>query len=477
MNMQLTAVIEEFPQRRLLVVGDLMLDEYLWGEAERVSPEAPVQVVEVRDRSHTLGGAGNVAKNIAALGAQVELVALTGDDPAAELLQRELERMGIGRAGVLEDPARTTTRKTRVMARAQQVLRLDWEQRTEIPSEIERRLLNCIAERLPWAEAVVVSDYAKGVVTTGLMGKLASLCRRAGRPLLVDPKGRDFVKYRGASVITPNAREAREASGLSELEKAARRFLSRLELEAVLITRGREGVSGLSSEGVWHIPARAREVYDVTGAGDTFIATLGLARASNLSWPKAAAMANLAAGLVVGKLGAAAVSPGELIAALQEEPERKLRTLEELRHLAASLRSRGKRIVFTNGCFDLLHVGHIRLLQNSRQLGDVLIVGLDTDESVRAVKGPGRPLMDQRQRAQLIAALGCVDYVVLFEGEKLEDLIRVLRPDVLTKGDDHRPEEVVGREIVESYGGQVVLIPTVSGLSSSGMIERIWNTR
>lgn len=474
---RLQEAIEGFVRRRLLVVGDVMLDEYLWGEVGRISPEAPVPVVEVRDRFHTLGGAGNVAKNLAALGVQVELVGLVGHDAAGELLRGELRRLGIGGAGVLVDPQRPTTRKTRVMARAQQVLRLDWERRVEAPPELQQRLLEHVVDRLRWAEAVVVSDYAKGTITEGLMRRLSSLCREADRPVLVDPKGRDFDRYRGVSAITPNAREAREASGLADLHEAARRFLRRLELQAVLITRGSQGVLGLSPEGEWHVPARAREVYDVTGAGDTFIAVLSAARASGLGWQEAAVLANLAAGLVVGKLGAAATSRHELIAALRGDAGRKLRSPEEMRHLAASLRSQGKRLVFTRGCFDLLHAGHIRLLEASKQLGDVLVVGLEGDASVRAARGPGRPLMDQHQRAQLVAALECVDYVVPFEREGLEELIRALRPDVLTQGDDQRPEEVAGGRIVESWGGRVVLIPALSGLSSSAVIERIWNSR
>ncbi len=392
------------------------------------------------------------------------------------LIKDEFKRLNVNIDGLFTDTSRPTTKKTRVMAINQQMIRLDYEKREEISRDLEDKINAYIKDNLSIFDAILVSDYAKGVVTRGI---LTEVIKKKDGLILIDPKGRDFSKYKGATAITPNIKEAILASGFEDIEKAARKFLDELDLKVVFITRGKRGIS-LFERGrpPIHVPARAREVYDVSGAGDTVLATLGLSIASGLTYFEAALLANIAAGIVVGKVGTATVTQEELLDALVSDmpfSASKIKEINQLKQIVNYLKAQGKRIVFTNGCFDLLHVGHIHLLKESKRLGDILIVAIDDDESVRRLKGEARPVINQFERAQILSALDCIDYVTIFSTDQLKDLIKEIRPDILTKGSDYKKEDVVGREIVEGYGGRVALIPVAEGISSSKIINNIVN--
>lgn len=474
--------LEGFSSLRVLVAGDFMLDEYLWGKVERISPEAPVAVVEVARETHTLGGAGNVVNNLVALGAQVEVLGLVGEDNPGRLLKQEMLRLGVGVEGLFTDPARRTSRKTRVLGASQQVLRIDRETRTPAPPAFEQAARKFLSAHMPGLHALVLSDYAKGVLTPSILQELIAQGRKAGYPVVVDPKGADFSLYAGATVITPNRKEMELAAGVSlakwdDLVQAGARLRESLSLEYLLITLGAEGMllfSGGAPE--LHIPTRAREVFDVSGAGDTVAAlmALGLARWGDPAL--AATLANIAAGVVVGKVGTAPIFRAELAQELGRNGtrlEEKIRPLSELRLLVSQLQAQGKKVVFTNGCFDLLHGGHIEFLEASRCRGDVLVVAVDSDASVRQVKGEGRPVIGETQRLRILAALEAVNYVTLFDSGQLPELLAGLRPDVLTKGSNYPEEQVAGREIVAGYGGQVTLVPITEPTSVSDLIQRI----
>ncbi len=478
--------IENFLSRlnhiNALVIGDLMLDEYLWGKAERISPEAPVQVVDVTREDLRLGGAGNVVNNLVALGCRVAVVSVLGEDGDGRLLRSLLAAQGIAVDGIFSDPGRVTSRKTRVLAGNQQMLRIDRESKDPISGDLARRLLNHVRAIADRFQVILVSDYLKGVLTDFLLRELIALGRERGIPVVIDPKGDDYAKYRGATLLTPNRKEAQKASGVAivdeaSLLKAGRALRERLELDALVLTRSEEGMSLFMGDGrELHMPTKAREVFDVSGAGDTVLSVIGVGLAAGLSLEQAAAVSNLAAGVVVGKVGTSTVSPEEILQAVgaaHADSDLKIRNREALAMLLERERQRGKRIVFTNGCFDLLHVGHVKYLQAARRLGDLLVLGLNSDASIRRLKGPNRPLISQDERAHILAALDCIDYVVIFDEDTPLELIRLLRPDILVKGGDYTPEGVVGKEIVESYGGRVELIQFVDGKSTTGIVEKI----
>jgi D-beta-D-heptose 7-phosphate kinase/D-beta-D-heptose 1-phosphate adenosyltransferase len=474
--------LEGFSSLRVLVAGDFMLDEYLWGKVERISPEAPVAVVEVERETHTLGGAGNVVNNLVALGAQVEVLGLAGEDNPGRLLKQELIRLGVGVEGLFADPGRRTSRKTRVMGASQQVVRIDRESRTPAPPAFEQAARQFLSVHMPGLHALVLSDYAKGVLTPPVLQELITQGRRLGYPVVVDPKGTDFSLYAGATVITPNRKEAELAAGASladwdDLVRAGIRMRASLGLQYLLITLGADGMLLISGEGPEvHIPTRAREVFDVSGAGDTVAALMALGLARWGDPVLSATLANIAAGVVVSKVGTAPIFRGELARELGREGTRlaeKIRPVSELRLLLSQLQARGKKVVFTNGCFDLLHSGHIKFLEASRRLGDILVVAVDSDASVRQVKGEGRPVIAADQRLRILAALSAVDYVTLFDSRQLPGLLSALKPDVLTKGSNYPEEQVAGREIVTGYGGQVSLVPITEPTSVSDLIQRI----
>jgi len=479
---EVESFFEKAASVRALVIGDLMLDEYLWGRAERISPEAPVQVVEVTREDLRLGGAGNVVHNLVALGCQVAVCSVIGCDENGALLRRAFEEKGVVLDGLFDDPERRTSKKTRVIAANQQIVRIDRETKSAIGAGMEQGMLDYLASGLADVDVIVVSDYLKGVLTPAVLSAVCRRGRALGIPVVVDPKGGDYGKYRGATLLTPNRKEAEIASGvaitdLESLERAAQGLLGSLELDALLITRSEAGMSLFPAKGeMVHIPTVAREVFDVTGAGDTVISVLSLGLACGLSMPDSAWIANVAAGIAVGKLGTSTVAPEEIVAEVGhglKDSDSKIKNLDVLTHVIAKERSRGRKVVFTNGCFDLLHVGHVKYLQKARELGDLLVVGLNTDASVRRLKGEKRPLIEESERAHILAALDCIDFVVLFDEDTPLRVIEALAPAILVKGGDYNVEQVVGREVVEKNGGRVELIQFVDGKSTSLIIEKI----
>lgn len=478
--------VESFLSRlgsvRALVVGDLMLDEYVWGRAERISPEAPVQVVDVAREDLRLGGAGNVINNLVTLGCRVHVASVLGDDGDGRRLRGMLMEKGVVTDGVLLAPGRTTGRKTRILASNQQMLRIDRESREPISPDQETQLAAHVAAVAGDCRVILISDYLKGVLTVGLLQRIIALGRERGVPVVVDPKGSDYRKYRGATLLTPNRKEAQTASGIAivdeaSLDRAGRKLREELDLDALVLTRSEEGMSLFSRAGQrTHLPTEAREVYDVSGAGDTVLAVLGVGLGGGLGLEEAARLSNVAAGVVVGKVGTSTVTPAEILEVIgrqHQDTDLKIKQRDALKVLLDDRRGRGRTIVFTNGCFDLLHFGHVKYLQKARQLGDLLVLGLNSDASIRRLKGPKRPLIDQEERAHILAALDCIDYVVIFDEDTPLELIAALRPHVLVKGGDYTPEGVVGKEIVESYGGRVELIRFVDGKSTSNIIEKI----
>lgn len=471
--MQLT--LPDFSRARVVVIGDLMLDRYWHGDTGRISPEAPVPVVRVGQVEERPGGAANVALNIAALKGQVQLLGLTGDDDAARSLREHLERVGVG-CDFQPVPAHPTICKLRVLSRRQQLIRLDFEQ----PFAVEAcaGLLERFRRALPGASVVILSDYAKGTLAES--PELIRAAREAGCRVLVDPKGQSFAQYRGADLLTPNLGEFEAVAGrcpdVDTLESRARRLMQEFELGGLLITRGEHGMSLIAADQpALHLPAHAREVYDVTGAGDTVISVLAAALAAGSDLPVATALANVAAGLVVGKVGTASVSVAELRWALHglQAADHGPVTREQLKVLVDDARAQGEKVVMTNGCFDLLHAGHVAYLQQARALGDRLIVAVNDDASVRRLKGPERPLNPVDQRMAVLAALAAVDWVVPFSEDTPAELIDDIVPDVLVKGGDYRVEDIAGADTVQRAGGQVVVLDFVDGVSTTSIIERM----
>jgi D-beta-D-heptose 7-phosphate kinase/D-beta-D-heptose 1-phosphate adenosyltransferase len=465
----------------VLVAGDFMLDEYIWGKVSRISPEAPVTVVEVERETRTLGGAGNVVNNLAALGAKVAVIGLVGDDVPAATLRQELGRLQVEAAGLFTDPTRHTTRKTRVYGSQQQVVRIDRETRTPAPASFTNRALDYLKRRLPSLSALILSDYAKGALTPEFLQEAIRLAREHNVPVVVDPKGQDYSPYAQATVITPNVKELEQTVGRTlgsweERVAAAQELRQRLDIDALLVTEGAAGMTLVGREGAVRLQARTpREIFDVSGAGDTVVAVLTLGMAAGFSLSEAAGLANLAAGVVVTKRGTEPVLLSEMERELKGHvhQEEKIVGLAELSFIVPHLKAQGKRVVFTNGCFDLLHVGHVRFLEESRRRGDVLVVAVDTDASVRRVKGEGRPVLGELERLRMLAALAAVDYVALFESNQLPEILASLKPDVLTKGSNYPEIEVEGRDIVTNYGGQIALIPVSDPVSITGLINRI----
>jgi D-beta-D-heptose 7-phosphate kinase/D-beta-D-heptose 1-phosphate adenosyltransferase len=472
----------DFSRRRILVVGDLMLDRYLWGDVERISPEAPVPVVRVNHRSESAGGAGNVAFNLVGLGARVMLVGVRGADEAGHRLSALMRRPDI-RDLSIECSGRPTITKTRVVSAGQQLLRLDEEQIRPVGPESVQAAVRHIGAAAEAADAIVLSDYGKGMLQSpDLCGAAVRIAHALGIPILVDPKGRDWERYRGATCLTPNRREIEVFDGApiesdDRLATVMQRTLRRLDLSRLLVTQGASGMCLMGADEVpLIIPTRARQVYDVSGAGDTVVATLTLAVAAGMGFADAARLANLAAGVVVAKVGTQPISRLELEDAMRAQDaalgggsHSKWVAADDALVQVDAWRANGETIVFTNGCFDLLHPGHVHLLHRARELGRRLVVGLNADISVERLKGPGRPILNERDRAAILGALDCVDLVVLFNEDTPERLISRLKPDVLVKGADYRPDQVVGREIVESYGGSVRLIELLDGYSTTGI--------
>ncbi|MCW8130899.1 MAG: D-glycero-beta-D-manno-heptose 1-phosphate adenylyltransferase [Planctomycetota bacterium] len=468
--------------RRVAVVGDAMLDAYLMGSVARISPEAPVPVFQVQHEERYLGGAANVAKCLVALGARVRLCSCVGYDSDGEVFLNEARGLRIDVSGVVRDKARPTTLKSRVVAKHQQMLRIDREQALPLDARLEKKLIAKVRAAVAWAEVVILSDYSKGVLT----GKLcrAALAAAGRKPVVVDPKEYSWWNYRGATVLKPNSRDARAFTGAhaeeaAGAERVARGILKKVGVKNVLLTRGEHGMSLASKGGgVVHFHSRPREVFDVTGAGDVVISTLALGMAAGADVPSAAWLANVAAGVKVGKFGTATVSDQEILEALggADAPpdfERKVMSRSGAASFAASLRKRGKKVVFTNGCFDILHFGHVSYLERSRRLGDALVVGINSDASVRRLKGEGRPVQHELDRARILASQACIDAVVVFDEDTPRDLIKAVRPDLLCKGADYKHKRaVVGWDMVEGWGGRVVLVELIEGRSTTGLLKK-----
>lgn len=463
---------------RIGVVGDLILDRYLRGETERISPEAPIPVLTVGQEEVRLGGAGNVVANLLSVGADVWVGGVVGQDDNGDRLARILEGAGADLAAVTRDASRPTVEKVRLIARSQQVLRFDREDVRSVEGAVEAQLAEAATRAALESDLVVVSDYAKGTVTTAVLSALVA----SGRPVLVDPKGTDYSRYRGVFGITPNRAEAEAATHIpihdeASLAASAAALFEIVDSRVVLITLGADGIYCAERDGdSFQVKSEARKVFDVTGAGDTVIALLARYLAADVPLRDAVRIANAGAGVVVGRLGAVSITMTELYRALQGEQDefaRKIMDRDEASELARDLRAEGLRVVFTNGCFDLLHAGHVRYLALARAQGDVLVVGVNDDASVRQLKGPSRPLMALEDRAALLAALEAVDFVVPFGEQTPGRLIEELTPDVLVKGEDWRDKGVVGADWVEQHGGRVFLAPLLDGRSTSGLVERI----
>jgi len=467
-----------FQQARVLVVGDLMLDRYWHGKAARISPEAPVPVVKVTNREDRPGGAGNVALNAAALGAAATVIGVTGNDEAGQELKLRLSAAGV-LCNFQQSESAPTITKLRVISQHQQLLRVDFEQDFSAfdVAEMQARALAVLAD----SHVLVLSDYGKGALADAQT--LIKAARKLNIPVIVDPKGTDFSRYRGATLITPNLNEFEAVVGCcnseEELVTRGQGLLTTLNLEALLITRGEHGMTLLRpNTSELHLPARAREVFDVTGAGDTVVSVLASALAAGSSLAEATALANLAAGLVVAKLGTAAISGPELRRAMQREDGsgRGAMSAEQLQIAVEDARAHGETIVFTNGCFDIIHAGHVGYLAEARKLGDRLVVAINDDDSVKRLKGAGRPINPADRRMAVLAGLEAVDWVVTFAEDTPEALLTLLQPDVLVKGGDYSVDQVVGGEYVRSYGGDVRVLAFLDDCSTSAIVEKLKGT-
>lgn len=480
----LHAVIQEIERnwtaKRLLVVGDVMLDKYIWGEVGRISPEAPVPIVRATHHSEHPGGAANVAMNLVRLGAQTRVIGFTGGDENERLLAESLSSNGVASDFVACESFPTIT-KVRILGGSQQMLRLDSERIGDHAQADYDRLIACVLAQLPGSDALVLSDYAKGVLNPEVCQTLIQAARKLGIPVLVDPKNADFTGYRGATTICPNLRELSraanlDAADLNPLLDAAEAMIPALDIQFLTATLSEKGIALVRPGSRFLAPAVARQVFDVSGAGDTVIAVLALCLASALPPETAVELANMAAGIVVGKVGTVPVEKYELLAALAPEialhAEDKVLVLPELVSRIALWKANGERVVFTNGCFDLLHVGHITVLEQAHRFGDRLIVAINSDASVRGLKGPSRPIVGERERGRVLAALAAVDAVVVFGEPTPLELILATRPDVIVKGGDYNPDTVVGASEVLSWGGQVKIVPIVEGFSTTRLIEK-----
>ena len=470
----MTISIPDFSATRVVVAGDVMLDRYLFGSTGRISPEAPVPVVHVHETDDRPGGAANVAVNLAALGTTTSLVGVVGRDAAAAALTSIMQERGIDCSFAAADDRPTIT-KTRVQSRGQQLIRLDEEIASAMPGDA---VAGALGQVLDGAGAVILSDYGKGALAD--VRTMIQACRDAGVPVLIDPKGTDFSKYRGATLITPNQSEFEAVAGVADsdddLVARARAMLDELELDALLVTRSEKGMLLIEAGAEpLFLSTQAREVFDVTGAGDTVIATLAAALAAGQALGSAAALANLAAGLVVRKIGVATVTPGELSAALHQRGQggRGLVEIDALLALVDEARGRNERVIMTNGCFDVLHAGHVAYLEEAKSLGDRLIVAVNDDDSVRRLKGESRPINALEDRMLVLAGLAAVDWVVPFSEDTPARLIEAVLPDVLVKGGDYKPEEIVGAKEVLQNGGEVRVLAFRDGHSSSRIIDRL----
>jgi D-beta-D-heptose 7-phosphate kinase/D-beta-D-heptose 1-phosphate adenosyltransferase len=490
MAADLIDLVQGLGQPRVLVLGDLMLDRYVWGDAERISQEAPVILLHADKREERLGGASSVATMLRALGARVSLLGVVGADIDGARIRQSLTDLGIDHAGVVNDGDRPSTVKERYIGRAahrhpQQLLRVDFETREPVKAEVEKKLCDAVQHQIPKADIVLISDYDKGVCTPGLLQAAIACARERGVRTIADPIRRaDYAKYRGCSSMTPNRFEAglatgRTIHGTAQALDAAAQLITDLDLEAGIVTLDKDGMALAHKDGRRKLfPTRPRQVYDITGAGDMVMSVLAMALAAGADYDAAIRLANVAGGLEVEKIGVATVSRDEILRDLLHEGgltsgQPKVLPLDLLTLALESRRRLGQRIVFTNGCFDVLHAGHVQYLQDARQQGDLLVVGVNSDASVRNLKGPARPVNGVEARTAVLTGLSAVDYVTVFDAPTPLELIRAVRPDVLVKGADYRAEEVVGAEVVRAYGGRVHLAPLREGFSTTNVLRKL----
>ena len=479
----LAQLVEQLPNAKVLCIGDVMLDRFVYGSVTRISPEAPIPIIRVERESAMLGGAGNVTRNATALGAAVRFLSLVGDDlPGREVMEYVAGDKGV-EPYIQIERNRPTTIKTRYIAGGQQLLRSDNETTAPLAEATISNLSALAAQLAPDVSAIVLSDYGKGVLHGDVVAATIAAARKAGKPVIVDPKGTDYGIYRGATVVTPNRAETQAATGIEvhsdeDAIAAATKIITECGIENVLLTRSQDGMTLVTSKGdAIHLPTEAREVFDVSGAGDTVVACLASAIAGGASLSDAARIANVAAGIVVGKIGTAVVYPDELISVLHHHDlmigEAKLMPLDRMVDRVELWRRKGYKVGFTNGCFDLLHPGHLSLLQQARSNCDRLIVGLNSDASVKRLKGEARPVQSEAARAAVLGSLETVSGVVIFGEDTPITVIEALKPDILVKGADYTIDKVVGADIVQGYGGKIVLANLADGFSTTSTIARI----
>jgi D-beta-D-heptose 7-phosphate kinase / D-beta-D-heptose 1-phosphate adenosyltransferase len=461
----------------LLVIGDLMIDQYFWGESKRISPEAPVQIINIDTESMVLGGAGNVINNLRAMGANVDVLSVIGNDKNAAILKDLLKAINVKTDYLVKEDNRITSKKSRVIASQQQVVRYDRESLEEISKPSQKTVLATFNKIINNYDVILISDYGKGVLSNELTELIIKYASQNNKRVLIDPKGYDYSKYKGAYLLTPNIKEASAATNIKivddeSLLKAITQLKSNYQLEVSIVTLSEKGIA-IYDKDFRRYPTASKEVFDVTGAGDTVLASLGFSIACDLSIDQAVKFANLAAGVVVGKIGSATASLNEIIeyeSSLNKSLSTvHIKTLEEITNLSQDLKTRGKDIVFTNGCFDLLHAGHVRYLEEAKGYGDVLIIGLNSNRSVSRLKGPKRPINSEEDRAYILAALEVVDYVVIFDEDTPYNLIQKIKPKILVKGSDYKGKEVVGQDIVD----ELILVDLYKGKSSSKTIKKI----
>ena len=462
---------------KILVIGDLMIDHYLWGSCERVSPEAPVQVVNIVKDNIVLGGAGNVINNLKSLGASVDMISVIGDCEASKELLGLFDKINVKTKYLTVQKDRVTTKKSRIIAAQQQVVRFDNESSEEINKESSQAIIGTFKSIFMNYDTILLSDYGKGVLTHELTQSLISIAMQKKIKVLVDPKGLDYSKYKGAYLLTPNKKEASEATNIDikdqkSLRSAVKALKDNYDLSVSLVTLSEQGVAVFDNDLRLH-PTAAKEVFDVTGAGDTILAALGFSLASNINIDNAIEFSNLAAGVVVGKIGAATATLEEImqyeLKISQMSSDKFIKSWTDIESIVSSLKNNKKNIVFTNGCFDILHAGHVKYLEKSKSYGDVLIVGVNSDESVKKIKGDSRPINSEYDRAYLLASIEAVDYVVIFHEETPLNLIDLIKPDILTKGNDYAGREVVGQDLVK----KLKLIELTENKSTTEIIDKI----
>ncbi|MDB4099096.1 D-glycero-beta-D-manno-heptose-7-phosphate kinase [Candidatus Thioglobus sp.] len=461
----------------ILVFGDLIVDHYLWGSCERISPEAPVQIIRVDNETTLLGGAGNVINNLCSLGAKVDIISVIGECETSLELKKLLLEIKVSTHYLITQKNRVTSKKSRIISGQQQVVRYDRESTDEINDQSQAAILKIFKKIVNNYDVILLSDYGKGILTFDLTQELINVASKNDKKLLIDPKGLDYSKYKGAYLLTPNKKEASEATNIAikdnkSLSKAIQILKEQCALEVSLITLSEDGVAIFDNELRIH-PTVAREVFDVTGAGDTVLASLGFALSCNKNIDEAIQFANLASGVVVGKIGSATATINEIIeyeSILNKSNSiERIKNWDEILTIVSKLKDNGKKIIFTNGCFDILHIGHVKYLEEAKNYGDVLIIGLNSDDSVKKLKGDSRPINSQSDRAYILASLEVVDYLVIFEEDTPFELIKLIKPDVLVKGSDYLGKKVVGQDIAK----ELKLVPFINGVSTTNTIKRI----